>query len=127
MPTIHYPDSNRVGSFNVTYAQLSNDAERPMLEALFALCEAMLKVEEHESGRGRTFYAASNSLFCPLVEDEEIPEYRIEFAAPGATFANPEDEARAVTAQGGFRFVAIRKTILRVPAIALAVQSKMVH
>jgi hypothetical protein len=52
---ICYPDSNRVGKFNITHEQLRNGAERPMLQALFGLC-VVFDVEEHESGRGKTYY-----------------------------------------------------------------------
>jgi hypothetical protein len=106
---IVHPDSNRVGSFNILNEVLRDDA--PMCAALFALC-TLLASEDHESGRGKTYIAAS-ALFEPLAEGEEIPEYRIEFAYD-QPFANPEWEARRV-ASGKFGFAAFRKIIVRVP------------
>jgi len=60
---LSYPDSNRIGKFNINFEQQRNGAERPMLQALFGLC-IVLEVENHESGRGKTYYAASE-LFQP--------------------------------------------------------------
>jgi hypothetical protein len=106
---IVHPGSNCIGSFNILDATLRDDA--PMCAALFALC-TLLAVEDHESGRGKTYIAAS-ALFEPLAEGEEIPEYRIEFAYD-RPFEIPELEARRV-ASGKFGFAAFRKIIVRVP------------
>lgn len=110
-----FPDSNRIGKFNLTHELLRDGSARPMLQALFGLC-IVLDVEEHESGRGKTYLAASE-LFQPLGEGEEIPEYRIEFAR-NQPFLNPEREAQRVNS-GEFGFAAIRQIILRVPAAQL--------
>jgi len=120
---IAYPDSNRIGKFNIMHEQLRNGAERPMLQALFGLC-VVLQVEDHESGRGKTYYAASE-LFQPLAEDEEIPEYRIEFAA-GVPFPNPEHEARRLNS-GTFGFVAVRQNIVRVPPAQMHLTPHVIH
>jgi hypothetical protein len=109
---IAYPDSNRVGKFNLTHELLLDGSARPMLKALFGLC-VILEAEEHDSGRGKTYIAASE-LFQPLAEGEEIPEYRIEFAC-NMPFTNPEHEARR-TNSGVFGFVAVRQIIVRAPA-----------
>jgi len=121
---IAYPDSNRVGKFNIMHEQLHNGAERPMLQALFGLC-VVLDTQEHESGRGKTYYAASE-LFQPLAEGEEIPEYRIEFAAPGVPFPNPEHEARRLASRE-FGFVAVRQNIVRVPPAQMSYQPHVIH
>jgi len=112
---ISYPDSNKVGKFNVPAEILRDGAERPALQALFGLC-VVLDARDHESGRGKTYIAASE-LFQPLTENEEIPEYRIEFAQ-GRTFPNAEHEARR-TNSGAFGFVAIRQIVVRVPPVQL--------
>src|SRR4051812_12079480 len=116
---IAYPDSNRVGKFNLAHELLRDGAARPMLQALFGLC-VILDVEEHESGRGKTYIAAAE-LFQPLAEGEEVPEYRIEFACNQA-FANPEHEAKRLDS-GAFGFVAIRQIIVRVPPAQLGHQA----
>jgi len=121
---ICYPDSNRVGKFNITHEQLRNGAERPMLQALFGLC-VVFDVEEHESGRGKTYYAASE-LFQPLLEGEEFPEYRIEFAAPGVPFPNPEHQARRLDSRE-FGFIAVRQIIVRVPPAQMSYQPHVIH
>ena len=108
---IAYPDSNRIGKFNIMHERLRNGAERPMLQALFGLC-VVLDTQEHESGRGKTFFAASE-LFQPLAEGEEIPEYRIECACNMA-FENPERERDRINS-GAFGFCAIRQIVVRVP------------
>jgi hypothetical protein len=113
---ILYPDSNRVGKFNLLYGLLEDGGARPMLQALLELC-AVLEVGEHGSGRGKEYVAVSG-LFQPLGEGEEIPEYRIEFAC-STPFPNQEHEARRLNS-GAFGFVAIRKTIVRAPAASLA-------
>ena len=109
---IVYPDSNRIGKFNLTHELLRDGSARPMLQALFGLC-VVLDIEEHESGRGKIYIAASD-LFQPLAEDEEVPMYRIEFAC-GCEFTNPEREQQRLNS-GAFWFVAVRQTIVRVPA-----------
>jgi hypothetical protein len=91
-----------------------------MLQALFGLC-VILWIEDHECGRGKTYYAASE-LFLPALEGEEIPEYRIE-CAPNMKFPNPEDEARRLNS-GSFGFVAIRRNIVRVPPATLSVSAR---
>ena len=115
---IVYPNSPRIGQFRVLYETLRADAS--MCGALFALCSpsaehpyaAILNVEECETGRGKVYTAAS-PLFEELKENEEIPEYRLEFAHD-QPFANPEWEARCVQS-GKFGFAAFRKIIVRVP------------
>ena len=120
---IVYPDSNRIGKFNVTHEILRDGSARPMLQALFGLC-VVLDAEEHESGRGKTYITASD-LFQPLAESEEVPEYRIEFACNQA-FPNPEHEARRLNS-GAFGFIAVRQTILRVPAATFTTHGKAPH
>jgi hypothetical protein len=107
--------SNRVGKFNLSYELLNDGNERAMVAALIGLCD-VISVEEHESGRGRQYICAS-SLFQPLTEGEEIPQYRIEFAYD-REFDNQEHEDSRINA-GPFGFVAIRQNILRVPAASL--------
>ena len=116
-----YPGSNRIGKFNLQHELLRDGAERPMLQALFGLC-VVLGTEAHESGRGLTYIAASD-IFQPLAEGEEIPEYRIEFAA-GVPFPNPEHEARRLNS-GAFGFVAVRQIIVRVPAATFTTHGKL--
>ena len=120
---IVYPDSNRIGKFNVTHELLRDGAARPMLQALFGLC-VLLDCEKHESGRGNVYIAASD-LFQPLAESEEVPEYRIEFACNQA-FPNSEHEARRLNS-GAFGFVAVRQTILRVPTATFTTHGKAPH
>lgn len=112
---IVYPDSNRIGKFNLTHELLRDGSVRPMLQALFGLC-VVLEAEEHESGRGKTYIAASE-LFQRLAEGEAIPEYRIEFACNQA-FTNPEHEAQRLN-NGAFGFVAVRQIIVRAPEARL--------
>jgi hypothetical protein len=107
--------SNRVGKFRLPYELLGDDVKRPMVTALLSLC-TVLDHYEHESGRGLEYIVASE-LFQPLIEGEEIPNYRIEFAYDRA-FDNTEHEALR-TNTGPFGFVAIRQHILRVPAASL--------
>lgn len=115
---VAYPNSSRIGSFKVLYETLRDDG--PMCGALFALC-VILGVEEHESGRGKEYIAAS-PLFEELKEGEEIPEYRIEFAYD-QPFANPEWEARRVNS-GKFGFAAFRKIIVRVPPLQMTLHPR---
>lgn len=112
---IFYPDSNRLGKMDILYKTLRE--EREMCGALFSLC-VVLHVEDHESGRGKTYYAASD-LFQPISDGAEIPEYRLEFAYD-RPFENPEREAARVNS-GRFGFVAIRKNIVRVPSLTMGV------
>jgi hypothetical protein len=120
---IVYPDSNRIGKFNLTHELLRDGSARPMLQALFGLC-VVLDAEEHESGRGKSYIAASD-LFQPLAENEQVPEYRIEFACNQA-FTNPEHEARRLNS-GAFGFVAVRQIIVRVPAATFTTHGKAPH
>jgi hypothetical protein len=113
MELVH-PDSNRIGRFNLMYETMADDRE--LTGALLALC-VVLHVDDHESGRGKTYYAAS-PLFQPLAEGEEIPEYRIESVFDGR-FADPEREAGRVDS-GRFGFAAVRKIIIRVPTVGVA-------
>jgi len=109
---VFYPNSNRIGQFNLLSETLSDDRERTWIQALMALCVVERSYPD-ESGRGRTFIAASE-LFQPLTEGEEIPEYRIEceLARP----FTPEENARA-RQSGRFKFYAVRKIIVRVPPV----------
>jgi hypothetical protein len=119
---IAYPNSNRIGRFRLLYETLRADAA--MCGALFALCSpslehpssAILAVEDHESGRGKEYIAAS-PLFDELLDGEEIPEYRIEFAYD-RPFDNPEWETRRIES-GKFRFAAFRQIVVRVPPLAI--------
>jgi len=113
-----YPDSNRIGKFNIPYALLRDGTERPLLNALFGLC-VILEMEDHESGHGKVYTAASEQLFQPLREGEEIPDYRIECAWPDTQFTNKDHEAECVRTPQGFRFKAIRQIIVRVPPARL--------
>ena len=122
---IAYPDSPRVGKFQIAYEFLRNGAERPMLQALFGLC-VILEVEPHESGRGKLFYAASD-LFQALHDGEEIPEYRIEYAWPDRAFTNPADERDCIKTEGGFRFKAIRQFVIRAPSASFAAIPQKLH
>jgi hypothetical protein len=107
---IIFPDSNRLGQFNVLF-----ERHDPRLVALLGLC-TVLAQEQHESGRGISYIAVS-PLFEPLADGDEIPQYRIECAYDCA-FEQAEHQARRVDA-GRFGFVAIRQTIVRVPAITI--------
>lgn len=118
---ISYPDSNRVGKFNLASEVLRDGSARPMLQALFGLC-VVLDVADHESGRGKTYICAS-ALFEPLAEGEEVPEYRIEFAA-GMPFPAADHEARRLN-NGPFGFVAIRKIVLRVPPLTVGAHPQL--
>lgn len=118
---IYYPDSNRIGKFNVPHETLHDGASRPMLQALFGLC-VILSAEDHESGRGKTYIAASE-LFQELADGEEIPDYRIEFAHDIA-FPNAEHQARRLDS-GEFGFVAVRQVVVRVPAIAMSTAARI--
>jgi len=120
---IIYPDSNRIGKFNLQHELLRDGSVRPMLQALFGLC-VVLDVEDHESGRGKTYICASD-LFQPLAEAEEVPEYRIEFAC-NQPFTNPEHEERRLNS-GAFGFVAVRQIIVRVPAATFTTHGKAPH
>jgi hypothetical protein len=104
-------DSNTLGNFSLTY-EMQTDTE--LVRALMSLCK-VLHAEPHESGRG-TRYVAASALFQPLLEGEEIPEYRIEFRQDSAPFDTMEDECRAL-AHSGLRFAAFRQHIIRVPTI----------
>jgi hypothetical protein len=115
--------SNRVGKFNLSHELMGSAAERPMVDALLSLCNVILR-DEHESGRGME-YIATSDLFQPLVEGEEIPHYRIEYAFDMA-FDNPELEANRTTT-GKFGFVAIRQNIVRVPAASLGHAVNLIH
>lgn len=108
---VHHPDSNLVGSFNLTYEM---QTDRELVGALMGVC-TVLHAEAHESGRG-TRYIAASPLFQPLNEEEVVPEYRIEFRH-AATFEDPEAQARRVDF-GKFGFVAYRQTVVRVPTIS---------
>lgn len=119
--TIVYPSSNRIGKFNVMYELMEDGLERPMLQALFGLC-IVLEVLEHESGRGKTYIAASE-LFQALAEGEEIHEYRIDYVRNQA-FPNPEHEARRLNS-GVFGFVATRQIIIRVPSAKFSQQPRV--
>jgi hypothetical protein len=107
-----YPDSPRIGKFNITNEILQSGREREMLQALFGLC-VILGVEDHDSGRGKTYIAASD-LFQVLTDGEEIPEYRVD-CAQRQPFVNPEHEARKLESSNGYAFVATRQIIVRVP------------
>ena len=110
----------KVGKFNVLYEHIESPADRPWLNALFSLMLGPpLFVEEHESGRGKTYIYASE-LFEPLTEGEEIPEYRIERAFNMA-FAEADKEARRLNV-GPFGFVAIRNHIIRVPPLQTVIR-----
>ena len=118
---IRYPDSNRIGKFNVLHEVLADGTNRPMLQALFGLC-VVLDVSENESGRGKTYIAASD-LFQPLNEGEEVPEYRIDFAHDRA-FPNADHESMRINSTNKFGFVAIRQTVVRVPQLQFTAAAK---
>ena len=109
---IAYSASPRVGKFHIPYETLQDGGARPMLQALFGLC-IILDVDDHESGRGKSYIAASE-IFQVLTEGDPVPEYRIDFAFD-CPFPNPEHEARRLNS-GRFGFVATRQIIVRVPA-----------
>ena len=120
---IYHPDSNRLGKIRITYETLRDGAERPMLRALFALCDKIDEYED-ESGRGHEFILASD-LFQPLTEGEEIPQYRIE-SVHNKPFPEADDEARRLNA-GDFGFVAIRQILIRVPPATVLMQPRITH
>jgi hypothetical protein len=120
---VAFADSPRIGKFHVPHETLNDGSERPMLQALFGLC-IVLEAGEHESGRGKTYIAASE-LFEALNEGDEVPEYRIEFAYD-RPFEAADHEARR-TNQGRFGFVAIRKIVVRVPPVQVSVRPQVVH
>ena len=125
--TVVHADSPHVGRINVTWESI-NDRER--MTALLAMC-TLLRMEDHESGRGQTLTLVSEDLFDPLGEGQEIPEYRIESAPPGMQFENAEWESRGKSSQVGngqsqWRFAAFRKILVRVPAIQLHMQARQV-
>lgn len=113
---VHYPDSNQVGGFNLTYEM---QKDRELVHALTGIC-TLLHVEPHESGRG-THYIASSPLFQTLNDGEDIPDYRIEFRHQ-ATFEDPEAEARRVPS-GNFGFVAYRQHVIRVPTLSTSMKA----
>jgi hypothetical protein len=119
---IAYTASNKIGSFNLMYEVLNDGRNRSWLQALFGLC-IILHVEENESGRGKTYIAASE-LFQPLNEGEEIPEYRIE-----CELAKPftEEEQAKALAGGKFKFYAVRKIIVRVPPAQMIMRPHLTH
>lgn len=122
---IAYPDSNRVGRFQVLREVLIDGGNRPWLQALFGLC-VPLEVREHESGRGKEYTCASE-LFQPLAEGEEIPEYRIECERLARPFTAEELKEQRVIEGGGFRFYAVRKIILRVPPASIRLTPQTLH
>lgn len=115
---INYPDSNKIGKYNIRHELLNDGSARPMLQALFGL-GVVLDTYENESGRGKTFIVASD-LFQALAEGEEIPSYRIEFIFDGK-FTNSEWESKRINS-GNFGFVAIRQIIVRAPPATLSVR-----
>lgn len=121
---IAYPDSPRIGKFNILREVLQDGRERSLLQALFAVC-VVLEAYPNESGRGTTYIAASE-LFQPLAEGEEIPEYRIECAWPDQQFRNPDHELDCVRS-GEFRFRAVRQIVVRVPAVSMSIKPNVVH
>lgn len=110
-----YSHDPRVGKFNLRYELLESGADRPLVQAIFGLCSEIHEVSENESGRGKT-YIATSVLFQPLIEGDEIPEYRIECEL--ARRFTDEENAKAVVS-GGFKFYATRKIIVRVPTIGV--------
>jgi len=119
---IFYPDSNRLGQFLIAHETLRADSS--MVGALIALF-AVLHIEDHESGRGKVFTVAAKPPMIALDElddGEEIPQYRVEFAY-GRPFENPEWEARRINS-GRFGFAFFRKIIVRVPVLAMSVNSR---
>ena len=73
-----------------------------------------------------TYYAASEELFQPLAEGDEVPQYRIEVAYPDRPFTNREHEHSCAHA-GKFRFRAIENTILRVPPAQVKLTPHITH
>lgn len=120
---IAYPHSPRIGKFHIPHETLNDVVQRPLLQALFGLC-VVLEAGDHDSGRGKTYIAASE-LFDALEEGDEVPEYRIEFAY-GMPFESADYEARRLNG-GGCGFVAIRKIIVRVPPIQVSLRPQITH
>jgi len=124
---VAYPNSNRVGKILISFETLRDDAV--LCGALFALLSpsaehpnsAILGVEDHESGRGKAYIAASD-LFQELADGEEIPEYRIE-CVHDQPFANPEWEAKRIDS-GKFGFAAFRKIIVRAPPASIGARPR---
>jgi hypothetical protein len=116
-----FEGSSRVGQFRVDDQFVVENRE--LIGALLGLC-VILDVRPDDSGRGRLFTCASD-LFEPLNEGDEIPEYRIEATHGSTNFPQDDHEARALAAGDGFKFVAIRRVIVRVPAIEMSHFAKM--
>lgn len=112
-----YSASNKIGMFNITH-QMLNDRE--LMHSLFGLC-TVLDCFDHESGRGKTYIAASD-LFQPLGEGEEIPQYRIEFDHP--TMPLPLERAQECIRSGAFGWRAVRNHIIRVPPLDIRAQAR---
>lgn len=119
----HESTDPRLGILLITHEMLR---DREVISALFSHV-TILESEPHESGRGLRFIVACE-LFDELENGEELPEYRIEMAPPGKPFDNPEHEQRKRVGNApGFRFVAIRKIIIRAPLAKLAHNALTVH
>lgn len=112
---IHFPDSDKIGCFRILFETLRDC--RAQVQALFNLC-TVVHVEDDETGRGKMYYAASD-LFEQIKEGSEIPEYRIESREGLNKFDQSEHEARAISSTNSFRFVAIKKIIVRVPTLQI--------
>ena len=115
---VPYANSNRIGKVNILYEVLRDEPE--MIGALQALLLPIIESFDHASGRGKTYIAASK-LFHELQENDEIPEYRIEFVYD-QHFENPEREAARINS-GRFGFVAIRNHIVRAPLLNIAARA----
>ena len=119
----HYATDPRLGMLLITHETLR---DRELISALFSHV-TILETEPHESGRGMRFVLQCE-LFDELKNGEELPEYRIEMAPPGKPFDNPEHEQRKQVGQApGFRFVAIRKIIVRAPLATAQHNAMTVH
>lgn len=114
---IMYKDSNRVAQIFIPYEAQKDDREK--IAALMSIL-VVLKAEPHENGRGTAFFVACDkdcTLFEPLKEGENVPEYRLS-SVYDQKFEQEDHEARRVNV-GLYGFVAVRKTIIRVPPASM--------
>lgn len=111
---VHYSATNHLGRFNVLYEQLASD--RLLWQTILGL-GVVIEAFPHESGRGTTYILASEKLFQPLTEGEEIPQYRLD-VAKNEPFRDEQLEARCVKLKiegSEVRIAATRQHIIHVP------------
>lgn len=119
---VAYSASNKIGKFNITWEQLN---DREIMASLFALLDAVLHCYDHESGRGKTYIAASDKLFQQVEEGGEVPQYRLEFDHPLKPLPDREAAAQCVKSKHGFSWRAVRNHIVRVPPLNIHMQPRL--